>query len=227
MKLKNVGRIVRLMAGTQVFDSFGVHLIPSAGMKFVEMIVLNADDLVESMSSAVVDVEMSKETNARRNGSKRSSEVEVVTSGKVPLATESLGGLRKKTIEERLDDVEADIRLRRINDNMVFTRIWEEQDYQLNEKKEDRVFITVMSSEVPKPSGEPEARAWITEIVAKTLDKIIPDSGKMTQFVSMNRSQSGVVPMCEVKIKEKAWATKLRRTFGQMRKEGKVEGISL
>ena len=42
----------------------------------------------------------------------------------VPLvAPGSLGALRKKTVEARLDDVEEDIRIRRINDNMVFTRI--------------------------------------------------------------------------------------------------------
>ena len=50
---------------------------------------------------------------------------------------------------------------------------------------------------------EPEMRNWINEIVAKTLEKIIPDPGKMIQFVKMNRSPNGVVPMCEVKIKEK------------------------
>ena len=32
------------------------------------------------------------------------------------------------------------------------------------------------------------------------------------------------MPICEVKIKEMEWATKLKRTFGQMRKVGKVEG---
>ena len=160
MKLKNVGRIAGLMAGTQAFDSFGVHLIPSAGMKFDKMIVLNADDLVDSMSSEVVDVEMYEETNAGKDKGKSSIEVEVVAADKVPLvAPESLGALRKKMVEERLDVVEADIRMRRINDNMVFARIQEEQDYQLNEKKEDRIFITGMTSEVPRPSGEPEVRA--------------------------------------------------------------------
>jgi hypothetical protein len=224
MRMKNVGRIAGLMAGTQIFDSFGVHLIPSAGVKFVEMIVLNADDLVESMSSEVVDVEMIEATKAEKGMSKKSVEDKVVASDKIPVVVpESLNVRKTKTVEERLDDVEADIRTRRINDNMVFARIREEQDYQINEKKEDRVFITGMTSEVSRPSGEPEARAWIKEIVADALDKIIPDSGKMIQFVSMNKNQSGV-PNCEVKLKEKEWAARLRKTFGKMRKEGKVEG---
>ena len=66
MKMKNVGRIAGLLARTQIFDSFGVHLVPSAGLKFVEMIILNADDLVESLASEVVEVEMMR-TYQRRN----------------------------------------------------------------------------------------------------------------------------------------------------------------
>ena len=94
----------------------------------------------------------------------------------------------------------------------------------MNEKKENRVLVTGMTSDVPITMRESEMRNWIKEIVAKTLEKIIPDPGKMIQFVKMNRSPNGVEPMCEVKIKEKEWAIKLRRTFGQMRKTGKVEG---
>lgn len=33
-----------------------------------------------------------------------------------------------------------------------------------------------------------------------------------------------MLPKCEVKIKEKEWAVRLRRIFVQLRKTGKVEG---
>ena len=218
MKLRNVGRIAGLMASTQIFDSFGVHLVPSAGKKFVEMIILNADDLVESLASEVVDEEMMDADSATK-------EEVMILKDKIPLAVPVVPGTqKKKTADERLDELEADIKERRFNDNIVFARIREEQDYQMNEKKEDRIFITGLTTDVAKPNGEPEIRKWVQEIVAKELNKIIPDSGEMIQFVSQSRSQGNIVPTCEVKMKEKDVAVRLRRTFGQMRKAGKVEG---
>ena len=48
----------------------------------------------------------------------------------------------------------------------------------MNEKKENRVLVTGMTSDVPITMRESEMRNWIKEIVAKTLEKIIPDPGK-------------------------------------------------
>ena len=133
------------------------------------MIVLNADDLVESLASEVVDVEMGEEGNAVKD--KSDGEDMIVVTDKVPLAAlGSSGTQKKKTVMKRLDEVDVDIRTKRINNKMVFAIIREEQDYQLNEKEEDRVFIAGMTSDVAKPTGDPEMRNWIKEIVAKTLD---------------------------------------------------------
>ena len=223
MKMKNVGRIAGLMAGTQVFDSFGIHLVPEAGLKFVEMIILNADDLVESLACEVIDEEMEDvESNTSKPVLKKREEDVTVLKEIIPLTAS--GDRRMKTTDERLDELEADIETRRFNDNIVFARIREEQDYQMNEKKEDRIFLTGLTTNVAKPAGEPEIRKWVHDIVVRELNKIIPDSGEMIQFISQSRSHGGVVPTCEVKMKEKDLAVKLRKTFGQMRKAGKVEG---
>ena len=57
MKRPNVDRINGLLQSTQHFDSFGVHLVPSSGISFVEMIIANADDLFEMMQTDVVEID--------------------------------------------------------------------------------------------------------------------------------------------------------------------------
>ena len=57
MRRPNVDRINGLLHSSQHFDSFGVHLVPSSGISFVEMIIANADDLFEMMETDVVEIE--------------------------------------------------------------------------------------------------------------------------------------------------------------------------
>ena len=54
MELRNKSRIVGLIVGSQVFDSFGVHLVLDSGIKFVKMIILDAKNLLEFIN---VDLE--------------------------------------------------------------------------------------------------------------------------------------------------------------------------
>ena len=56
------------------------------------------------------------------------------------------------------------------------------------------------------------------------LNKIVPESAEHIQFVNAIRGAGGEVPVCEAKMKEKEWAVKIRREFGKLKKDGKIEG---
>lgn len=94
-----------------------------------------------------------------------------------------------------------------------------------NTKREDRIIITGMISEEARPSGQDEIRKWLKVVeVPSALKNIVPESGSKTLFVSPGRSGNGEIPLCEVRLVDKEWAIKIRRGYGQMKKERKFDG---
>ena len=188
---------------TQLFDELGTHLTEAMGRQFLEAIIYNANRVYEA---PVVDVE----------GDNLTMEVD-------DQAPDALGK-QTKTNEDKLNEVIANLEQRQANDNLVFARIREELDYLANAKKEDRIILSGLSSTIPKPTSQIEAREWINEIAKLALETIVPEARAMVQFVSANRSFGSAVPVCEVKIKDKEGAMKIRKEYGKQRKEGKVVG---
>ena len=132
-----------------------------------------------------------------------------------------------RSVQAQLDDALKNIGIRQYNDNLVLARIREELDFAANVKKEDRLIISGLSSNVARPANEVESRRWLREIAGAALDKILPQSSDKIQFVGGNRSKASDIPMCEVKFKESDWAGKVRREFGKQRKEGPMWSCSL
>ena len=57
MRSPNIDTINELLHSTQHFDSFRVHLVPSSGIRFIEMIIAKADNLFEMMNTDVLEIE--------------------------------------------------------------------------------------------------------------------------------------------------------------------------
>ena len=191
---------------TQIFDELGTHLIESMGMQFLQAILYGAQRVFDA---PVVDVD----------GDGGTMEVDEQAPEGSGSSIEDM-----KTNEERLNEVIAKLEKRQENDNLLFARIREELDFIANTKKEDRIVISGMSTSVPKPANQVEARQWINDIVKAALGTIVEEAGEMVQFVSANRSFGMAVPVCEVKIKDREGALRIRKEFGKQRKDGKVTG---
>ena len=84
--------------------------------------------------------------------------------------------------------------------------------------------ITGLVSAIAKPRGEADQKNWINDAVAVALNGIVEGSGNKVQFVNSGRTYGDEFPVCEVKMKEKALAIKIRRDFGQQKREGRIEG---
>ena len=128
------------------------------------------------------------------------------------------------TAEQRIREVERCMEKRWKNDDVIFTRICKELDITANVKKEDQLINTGMTTEVPKPAGQVKSRQWLRYVVAAALDSLVQDTGAKITFVSPGRSLNGEIPLSKVKLKAKEWAAKVRREFGQLKREGKVNG---
>ena len=99
------------------------------------------------------------------------------------------------------------------------------QESAKNQKKEDRIVISGMTIVlIPRPAGRVEFRAWLRGIVCETIERIVEGSGAGVQFVAPGRNFGLEIPMCEVKMRDKEIAQKVRRKFGKLRKEGKLTG---
>ena len=233
MGLMNVDIIQATPTKEQEFDEYGVHLTAAAGKRFVEAIMYYADEIFNVLET--VDLEMDEsvaQPNPRHSGLRDESG---------PIASVSTAGpsrpAAERSIPEQLEDIREEMRkrqqidsMRQHNDSMVLARIREELDFISNVKKEDRILVMGLSSTIRRPEGFADGKKWLNDIVGAYLDKLIPGSSAMIQFVNQVRGVSGgqnmEVPTCEVRMKEREWALKLRREFGKQKKEGKIEGRS-
>ena len=209
--LLNIYIIKRCDLPAQIFVDDGVHLTQESGQQFVEAVVYYAED---NFKADVVDLDNGQEESA----------MEVVASGSGFIGLSQTEPPRKKTLEEELQLVQKRMEDRWQNDSIVFARIREELDFQANAKKEDRVVITGLVSAIAKPRGEADQKNWINDAVAVALNGIVEGSGNKVQFVNSGRTYGDEFPVCEVKMKEKALAIKIRRDFGQQKREGRIEG---
>ena len=194
---------------TQLFGDDLVHLTPAVGLKFLNAVLYLSD---MAFQASLVDLEGDV-----------AMEVSPTAGSDVLALAQPAQPAQPKTTEERLNEVIQDIEKRRANDDLVFARIREELDFIANSKKEDRIIIMGMTTEILKPKGEVEARVWIRKIVEGTLNAIVEGSGNIIQFVSPNRSVAPGVPVCEVKFKDREGAQKMRKEYGKLRKEGKID----
>ena len=208
LQLPGVNIVKRCDLPKQVFSDDGVHLTEPSGKQFLDAILYYSKNIFEAQ--LVDEEQMEIQTTSGSTG--------------YFTASETFNSEVERTIEEKLKEVIEDMEKRRVNDDMVFARIREELDFIANTKKEDRIMITGMTTLAPKPTGQAEARMWIRGVVETALEAILPGAKNMIQFVSPNRSLGSEVPACEVKIKEKEFAVKIRQEYGKQRKAGKLEG---
>ena len=211
--LKNVGLITMEDLPSQIFDKMGVHLTVMAGRMFVEAVIYFSNCFFKER----LNVENPEIMEVTPGGSG--------SGNLIPLLTNPIVEVRERTIVEQLADIRDVMEDRMANDNRILARIREELDFTANQKKEDRIVISGMTvGRIQRPAGRVEFLAWIRGIVCETIEKIVEGSGSGVQFVAPGRSFGLEIPMCEVKMKDKEIAQKIRREFGKLRKEGKLTG---
>ena len=213
MKLLNVNKIPATVKTSQLFESDEVHLTLEAGKNFVQTILYFAGEIFDAEMVDLDELENEMDVTAIQVDERERDE-----SG--PIA----GPPVQKTMEERLDLVVLNIEERRHNDNMVFARIREELDFAANVKKEDRLIVTGLVSNTAGPAGGAEYKGWLKELAGAALETIVPGSATKIVVVNPGRREGREVPMCEVRMEDKETAAKIRREFGRLRKEDKIQG---
>ena len=188
----------------QTFDDMGVHLVPAAGTRFFVAVRAYAEHFFK-----IVAVELEEEAM-------NESAVGPVASGSGAATVPKTSEL---SLQEQINAINKDTKMRRHNDSMVSARILEKLDYDLNIKKEDKLIVLGLESRTPMPMEKNDQKKWLTDLVGAAFDSVLADSSKGIAFVTPGRKIEGGVPtMCEVRMKDRTQAITLRKEFARQRK---------
>jgi hypothetical protein len=121
-------------------------------------------------------------------------------------------------LSRRSDELESSLRVRRQQDNLVFARIKEGSDFEVNCSREDRVVISRLKK---GPNGSHEdKKAHFKEVVQGLIAKACPDLDPPPEIldilVTLRRDQES--PVVEVKFQSTSCASSFRKICASLAK---------
>ena len=128
-------------------------------------------------------------------------------------------------LAESTSALETQVRLRRKQDNVIFARIKEESDAEINRSREDRVVITGLERASAVSTSHAEKKAHysrvITGLIATACPDLDPKPAVLDVFVTLRRDQSK--PSVEVRLDSVAGALSFRKAASALAKAKTME----
>lgn len=193
-----------------------VSSVPPSGSS-VDFIPLTDDITIESSS----DEDVQSEADVDGNEEDRLGAIlKIVKSNSRRLS--GVNALRDtlSRLDDRTSTFESQVRLRRQQDNLIFARLKEDADAELNRSREDRVVISGMEKAPGGPSSHQEKKAHytnlVTDLVAKACPELVPPPVVVDIFVSFNRNQTS--PTVEAKFDSVSGALNFRKAASALGK---------
>ena len=202
MELPTLSVLPHFVVAPDHLEPDGVHLTPAAGALFLSCLNTSLRSDVESdvtlVDQPIVVDESSDDDDVStvldNDEDKLGAILKVVTSNSKRLS--SIKPL-KATIEKLTSSTsafEAQVRLRRQRDNLVFARIKEESDAELNRSREDRVVISGLDRSSNASTSHLEKKEHykkeVTALVLKACPELEPKPIVVDVSVSLHRDQS-------------------------------------
>jgi hypothetical protein len=182
----------------QVFEKDGVHLTPAAGFAFLSRVLEEAEDFFNSDS-----VDLTEES---------------AQSGEAGM------GLSLEGAFKRIERLESAMEDRKESDDLMFARMREEIDYNMNKNKEDRIVINGICCKSPLPTDGKQKIMKLREIAMTIFDFLKPGFPCKIVFANPGRNNDHVLPMVEVKMDTVDQASQLRKAYAEKRKTGDLKG---
>ena len=196
----NLKFMTPFVAPPSFYESDGIHLNSDAGLSFVHFLVANSDQLFPS-----------------------SDDVAQVTESTIDVAA-SLTCLSKS-----VETLRSDVSRRRLQDNLIFARIKEDRDYEINKAREDRCTISGLKV-TSAPPADPKARKdFFKDLVTKLVEEACPDSDgrPVVLDVLVNMRFGRGPPYFEIKLDSVASSLKFRVAASKLAKDqvGSFDGL--
>jgi hypothetical protein len=195
-KKDNITKMEGIPEGCQQFEPDGVHLTADSGQIFIEGLLSKAEIF---FSADLVNLE----------------EEEIIINDESSITD---------NLTLRLDRLEAQVKTRQMEDNLIFARIREEMDATTNKAKEDKVVITGITSNVYPPTDLIQKKLWLRNIVEDVIKSVAPDCTGKIVFVNQGKNNGKIIPLVEVKMDSILTANQIRKAFAEKKKSGSDMG---
>ena len=222
----------------EMLEPDGVHLIPSAGDLFLSQLSQN----VAAILNSTADVTLVEEINNVESGSSDEEMGSTADDGdRLEAILKIVKGNSKKlsSVQPLKDSVvrlaasskifEDQVRLRRQRDNLVFSRMKEEADCELNRSRENRVVISRLQRASAGPSSHQEKKdhykGLVTTLVQKACPDLNPQPSVVDVIVNIHREQA--TPTVEIKFDSVNGAFSFRKSAAALAKAQNSDFASL
>jgi hypothetical protein len=183
--LINVSRVDSFPVLSPQFDKDGIHLTSTSGKIFLDLTLSAAQDFFDAHN-----VDLTFE------------------------ATEAAGAMAGSGLEraiKRIEKLESAIDERKESDNLMFARMREEIDSNMNKNKEVRIVINGICCKSPLPADSKQKIMKLREIAMTIFEFLKPGFPCKIVFANPGRNNDHILPMVEVKMETVEQAKKLRK----------------
>ena len=204
------------MALPSSFESDGVHLNADAGAHFIQYILSGVDQVLPGVppplaSGPVSQVSLPQVLAASSYSSPPPS---------IPGGSPSLLGNAIASLTSMTGSLKAEVDARRLQDNLIFARLKEDQDYSLNKNREDRFTVSGLNVSQPPPSDALERKAFFKDILTSLVLEACPDLDPQPKvldvFVNMRYGRGA--PFIEARLDSAASSSAFRVAASQLAK---------
>ncbi len=192
------------VAPLSYFEADGVHLNNDAGTAFITHLISGADHLFPAEPVPVIEAENSTST-----------------------AGPSSGALAKLSLS--VSALRDDVVRRRLQDNLLFARIKEDRDFEINKSREDRCTLSGLRLSTAPPSDPPARKEFFKKFVTDLVNEACPlaDPRPVVLDVLVNMRPGRGPPYFEVKFDSVASSVLFRTSAAKLAKDdvGSFSGV--
>lgn len=225
------------------FETDGVHLNGEAGLSFIQYLVTGLDQLVPASSTSTEAGSVSTHlapahpfasSSGATGGSSTVPEPGSISAHLTPanlFATSSGNGTSDPNVLQSAvanlasltGSMRAEITARRLQDNLVFARLKEDQDYAFNKNREDRFTLSGLriNPTRPPPQEALARKEYFKEVISALVLKACPDLDPQPEvkdvFVNMRNGRGA--PFFEVRLGSAASSAAFRLAAARLVKD--------
>ena len=174
------------------FEADGVHLNADAGTSFVHYLVASADLLFPPSEDVAQE------------------------------SAEAVAPLALSDLARDVSELRTEVRRRRCQDNLVFARIKEDRDFEINKSREDRCTISGLTVSSAPPQDPKERKEFFKTMISSLVTEALPEAANLSLVldVIVNMRYSRGPPFFEVKFDSATSSAAFRVAAAKLAKSG-------
>jgi hypothetical protein len=214
------------------FESDGVHLNSASGLCFIQFLINGLDQILPSPHSGQTQTASlmppsSSVSTATNDGAPSTSTAQFTSSSVGNIDPTSSSSTSSSMLSQAVTsltvltgNLRSEVTTRRLQDNLIFARLKEDQDYALNKNREDRFTVTGLRLSQAPPQDALARKSFFKELLAGLVLEACPDLDPPPQvldvFVNMRYGRGA--PFIEGRLDSAASSSAFRIAAAKLAK---------